>query len=69
MQLFLTQTHEGSFRCHDSALIVGVEAIAILGNIKPCYLIKYPDGQERHVPIEDRSNYRLTLYNGERCPV
>lgn len=66
----LTGIHRYSFRCGESAEILGIQWIKpVLGSkrdtpegveVKPCYRVRYADGVEDLVAVSDFKNFTIT---------
>jgi hypothetical protein len=60
---FLVGTHNHSFRPGKPAEILGVEVIAFIGcpemEARPCYLVRFEDGERDYVPVSDANNFKI----------
>jgi len=53
--VYLTQTHQYSFRQGESAVVLGVRMVDPGGVslLRPCYVIHYAEGFVDYVPVDD----------------
>ena len=63
---YIVGTHHYSYRNGEPALILGV-TIQNEKNPRPCYHVKYADGKQDFIAIEDSKNYKILMPNEVRA--